>query len=80
LGPKLPVVALFTAEELGAALGRGSAVHAVANRGGLAVKLLVEARRLAAWRGVRLDEGGALASEMKGRDEQSNDRADEKSE
>ncbi len=80
LGQWLPVVALLTAEELGAALGRGATVHAVASRGGLAAKLLIEAKRLAAWRGVELDEGGVSASEIKGRDEQSNDRADEKSE
>ncbi len=42
-----PLVALFTAAELGAALGRGRAVHVALARGSLARRLVLEAQRLA---------------------------------
>ena len=45
--PDLPVVALFTATELGRALGRDNAVHLVVLPGGLAERLEAEAHRLA---------------------------------
>lgn len=47
LACELPVVALFTAAELGAALGRGRAVHVALARGSLARRLVLEAQRLA---------------------------------
>jgi predicted RNA-binding protein YlxR (DUF448 family)/ribosomal protein L30E len=42
----VPVVCLFTAAELGRALGRDNAVHLVVLPGGLAERLMAEARRL----------------------------------
>lgn len=42
----VPVVCLFTAAELGQALGRDNAVHLVVLPGGLAERLMAEARRL----------------------------------
>ena len=42
----LPVVVLFTATELGAALGREQAVHAALGKGKLGKRFLVEALRL----------------------------------
>ncbi|MGP1394063.1 MAG: RNA-binding protein [Inquilinaceae bacterium] len=52
-----PVVAPLTAAEMGAAFGRDHAVHAAVGAGGLADRLLVEARRLDGLRraGPRLD-------------------------
>ncbi len=47
LARELPLVALFTAAELGAALGRRPAVHVALARGSLARRLVHEARRLA---------------------------------
>ncbi|MDX1574982.1 MAG: RNA-binding protein [Kiloniellales bacterium] len=44
--PDMPVVSLFTAAELGRALGRDSAVHLAVLPGGLAERLALEARRL----------------------------------
>ncbi len=45
--PKLPVVTLFEAAELGRAVGRESAVHLLVLPGGLAERLEAEAHRLA---------------------------------
>lgn len=45
--PALPLVELFTAVELGAALGRGPAVHVAIGRGALGRRFLAETRRLA---------------------------------
>lgn len=50
--PTLPVVALFTAAQLGAALGRSHAVHVALARGGMARRFLVEALRLAGFRAM----------------------------
>lgn len=47
LGRGLPLIELFSAAELGAALGRDHAVHVVLARGGLAKRLVVESLRLA---------------------------------
>lgn len=47
-----PVVAPLTAAEMGAAFGRDHAVHAAVGAGGLADRLLVEARRLDGLRGA----------------------------
>ena len=44
--PAVSVVCLFTAAELGRALGRDNAVHLVVRPGGLAERLMAEARRL----------------------------------
>lgn len=54
-----PVIDLFDAAALGAALGRDIAVHAALAPGGLAKRLVVEAARLAGLRrGAGLGEGG----------------------
>ena len=45
--PKLPIVTLFKAAELGRAVGRDSVVHLLVLPGGLAERLETEARRLA---------------------------------
>ncbi|MFI4986692.1 MAG: RNA-binding protein [Alphaproteobacteria bacterium] len=46
-GCRLPLVELFTAREMGAALGREDAVHVAIGAGALARRLLAEALRLA---------------------------------
>ncbi|MPY68841.1 MAG: RNA-binding protein [Alphaproteobacteria bacterium] len=46
----LPLVELFTADELGAAFGRDRAVHAAVAKGGLLDRLLAETGRLAGFR------------------------------
>lgn len=50
LAPGVPVVEFFSGDELGAALGREHAVHAVLAPGAIADKLLREAARLAGFR------------------------------
>lgn len=47
LAPGVAVVALFTAEEIGRAIGRDNAVHAVMSQGKMAKAFLQDARRLA---------------------------------
>ncbi|MEG3617063.1 RNA-binding protein [Magnetovibrio sp. PR-2] len=47
LAPGVPVVALFTAEELGRAMGRDNAVHALMAQGKMASIFLQDTRRLA---------------------------------
>jgi predicted RNA-binding protein YlxR (DUF448 family) len=47
LAPKLPVVTLLTADEMGAAFGRDRTVHGLLLRGRLAELLVIEAARLA---------------------------------
>ncbi|MFQ5774111.1 MAG: RNA-binding protein [Kiloniellaceae bacterium] len=56
--PALPIVALFSARQLGQALGEGACVHVAVAPGRLAERLREEAARLAALRGVaeRSDE------------------------
>lgn len=54
LGRDLPRIELFTAAELGAALGRERAVHVTLARGSLARRLVAEAQRLAGF----CSEGG----------------------
>ena len=49
----LPVVNLFSAEELGRTLGRDNAVHVVINRGRLANRLIRETDRLMVFRGSK---------------------------
>ncbi|HUI17212.1 MAG TPA: RNA-binding protein [Alphaproteobacteria bacterium] len=51
-GGRLPLVALFTARELGAALGREQVVHVTLGPGALARRLLAEASRLAGFAAV----------------------------
>jgi predicted RNA-binding protein YlxR (DUF448 family) len=53
--PDLPIVELFGAEELGRALGRGSTVHVVLDRGPLAGRLLGEIARLSAVAGGEVE-------------------------
>jgi len=53
LAPGLAVVDLFSAEDLGRALGRDNAVHGVINRGRLADRVVRESDRLMAFRGPR---------------------------
>ena len=52
LNRALPVVGLFTVDQLSLALGRQNVVHAAVRSGGLAVRFLAEAGRLAAFRGL----------------------------
>lgn len=59
LGRDLPRIEAFTAEELGAALGRGHAVHAAVGPGRLADRLIAEVRRLAGFRAGALREASA---------------------
>jgi len=47
LGRDLPLVELFSAAEIGAALGRDNAVHVALGRGALARRLIAESMRLA---------------------------------
>lgn len=58
LAPGVPVIELFSGDELGAALGRGHAVHAVLAPGPIADKLLSEAARLAGFRSPGAVEPG----------------------
>ena len=55
LAPGVPVVALFTAEELGRAMGRDNAVHALMSQGKMANTFLQDASRLAGVLDVPLD-------------------------
>ena len=48
----LPVIDLFCRDQLGLALGRENVVHAAVNSGGAAERLVAEAERLAAYRGL----------------------------
>jgi uncharacterized protein len=50
LAPRLPLLAAFGREELGAALGRENTVHAALAPGGLARRLIDEAQRLEGFR------------------------------
>jgi hypothetical protein len=50
LAPSLPLVAVFTGHELGAAFGRDRAVHVLLTAGRLAEAVLVDAARLAGFR------------------------------
>jgi hypothetical protein len=52
LAPDVPLIGLFSSTELGMALGREHAVHAVVAPGAIADKLLREAARLAGFRGT----------------------------
>ncbi len=56
-GPHVPVVELFTAEELGRALGRGAAVHVAVAPAGILARLTRETARLSALRGGPLENG-----------------------
>lgn len=58
LAPDLPMVALFDAASLGAALGRDAAVHVAVSPGRLAERLVQEASRLAGFRAGRVELGG----------------------
>jgi uncharacterized protein len=62
LARELPLIALFTAAELGAALGRGPAVHVALARGSLARRLILEAQRLAGF----APEGGLTLPSVAG--------------
>jgi len=52
LAPRLPVVEALTAEELGGAMGRDTAVHLAVRPGKLATKVKAEMIRLARYRGM----------------------------
>ncbi|MEE8505134.1 MAG: RNA-binding protein [Kiloniellales bacterium] len=56
-GPHVPVIELFTAEELGRALGRGAAVHVAVAPAGILARLTRETARLSALRGGPLENG-----------------------
>jgi predicted RNA-binding protein YlxR (DUF448 family)/ribosomal protein L30E len=55
-GSGVPIVELFTAEELGRALGHDARVHVAVAPGGFAVRLAKEVARLASLRGQPLEE------------------------
>ena len=63
LAPGVPVVALFKAEEIGHAIGRDNAVHAVLAPGKMAQAFLCDARKFAGVMGQALD--GLGDSEVK---------------
>jgi len=50
--PDMPVIRLFSREEMSLALGRDNVVHAALDPGGGADRLLADARRLAFYRGL----------------------------
>jgi len=52
LAGELPIVALFSIEELSLALGRENVVHAALTSGGLADRLLVDTHRLTGFREI----------------------------
>ena len=56
-GRDVPVVELFTAEELGRALGHDARVHVAVASGGIAVRLTKDIARLAGLRGNARQEG-----------------------
>ena len=56
-GRDVPVVELFTAEELGRALGHDARVHVAVASGGIAVRLAKDIARLASLRGDARQEG-----------------------
>lgn len=56
-GPHVPIIELFTAEELGRALGRGAAVHVAVAPAGIVARLTSETARLSALRGASLENG-----------------------
>jgi len=58
LGGDVPVIGVLRADELGAALGRGNAVHVAVKRGKLAALLLREAARLSGFRAGAEAPGG----------------------
>lgn len=62
LAPNLPMVALFDAASLGAALGRDAAVHVAVSPGRLAERLMREASRLAGFRPGRIELSGLPAA------------------
>lgn len=63
LAPGVPVVALFTAAEIGQAIGRDNAVHAAFAPGKMATAFLCDARKFAGVMGLAL--GGATDAEVK---------------
>ncbi len=56
-GPHVPVIELFTAQELGRALGRGAAVHVAVAPAGILARLTRETARLSALRGGPFENG-----------------------
>ncbi|MHA1112977.1 MAG: RNA-binding protein, partial [Alphaproteobacteria bacterium] len=64
LAPELPLIDLFSGDELGAALGRGRAVHVVVAPGALAERLMRECGRLAGFR--RTENLGAEREDLGG--------------
>jgi len=60
----LPVIRLFDRSEIGQALGRGETVHAALRAGGLARRVLEEARRLSGFRPGEIAEGDDLAESV----------------
>ncbi len=71
LAPDTPVVALFTAEEIGKAIGRDNAVHAVLAPGKMAKAFLSDARKLAGVTGQALGGVAMDSVEVNGQVEHS---------
>ena len=61
--PEVPLLELFSAADLGAAIGRERAVHVVVAPGRLAAALLRQAARLAALRGRPLAPGAVIGTD-----------------
>ncbi|MEQ9349334.1 MAG: RNA-binding protein [Alphaproteobacteria bacterium] len=60
----LPVIRRFDRSEIGQALGRGETVHAALRAGGLARRVLEEARRLAGFRPGEIAEGDQVEAAL----------------
>jgi predicted RNA-binding protein YlxR (DUF448 family) len=71
--PNVPVLEVFEAVELGAAMGRERAVHVVVGPGGLAESLLRQAARLEAFRGRQGAAWAAFGTDSDDRDDRDRD-------
>lgn len=66
MAPDSPVVRLFTADELGRAIGRENVVNAMLMHGSLAERFMVEAGRVAGFRDIEHDVGGDIDGKADG--------------
>lgn len=66
MAPGAPVVRLFTADELGRAIGRENVVNAMLMPGSLAERFLAEAGRVAGFRNIENDVAGDIDGKVDG--------------